>query len=77
MQVNIIFFGYMSEMTGSSRISVADVEDTDGLVKRLHDLYPAIKNAKYLIAVDKQVITENTLLKDDHTVALLPPYAGG
>jgi molybdopterin converting factor small subunit len=67
----------MTDITGNSHLSIKDVSDTDQLTNQLHDLYPAMKNSKYLIAVDKQIITENTLLEDNNTVAILPPYAGG
>lgn len=77
MQVNIILFGYMTDITGSNRISMENVADTDQLINRLHELYPAMKDSRYLIAVEKQVISANTRLEDNHTVAILPPYAGG
>jgi sulfur-carrier protein len=32
---------------------------------------------KFVVAVDKKTITENTMLNDHCTVALLPPFSGG
>jgi molybdopterin converting factor small subunit len=43
----------------------------------LHRLYPKLKDTPYLIAIDKNIVTENVVLKDNHIIALLPPYAGG
>ncbi|MBK5270733.1 MAG: MoaD/ThiS family protein, partial [Bacteroidia bacterium] len=34
-------------------------------------------NSKYLIAVQKEIISSDTVLNNNDTVALLPPYAGG
>jgi molybdopterin synthase sulfur carrier subunit len=53
------------------------VADTDGLVRALHSTYPALAESKYVIAVNKQVITSNTSLDENSVVALLPPYSGG
>ena len=54
-----------------------DVADTNALVKELHILYPALAGAKYVIAVDKKVVNENTTLAENSIVALLPPFSGG
>lgn len=77
MQVNIIIFGNLTDITGSSTITVHDMADTKQLLEELHHRYPALAVAKYVVAVDKQVINTNTLLQHNSTVALLPPFSGG
>ncbi|HEX6170365.1 MAG TPA: MoaD/ThiS family protein [Chitinophagaceae bacterium] len=76
MSVKIILFGKLAEVAGSS-VSIDNVTDTDSLINVLHKSYPALTNIKYVIAVDKQVIKENTALSRKSTVALLPPFSGG
>lgn len=76
MSVKIILFGKLAEIAGSS-VSIDNVTDTDSLIYVLHKNYPALTNIKYVIAVDKQVIKENTALSRKSTVALLPPFSGG
>jgi len=76
MSVKIILFGKLAEIAGSS-VSIDNVTDTDSLINVLHKNYPALTNIKYVIAVDKQVIKENTALSRKSTVALLPPFSGG
>jgi sulfur-carrier protein len=76
MSVKIILFGKLADIAGSS-VSIDNVTDTDSLVNVLHKNYPALTNIKYVIAVDKQVIKENTALSKKSTVALLPPFSGG
>jgi len=76
MSVKIILFGKLAEIAGSS-VSIDNVTDTDSLINVLHKNYPALTNIKYVIAVDKQVIKENTILSRKSTVALLPPFSGG
>jgi sulfur-carrier protein len=76
MDVKIILFGRLAEIAGSA-VFVTDVADTDSLISALRKTYPAIAEAKYVIAVDKRVITSNTLLNEKSVVALLPPFSGG
>ena len=76
MSVKIILFGKLAEIAGSS-VSIDNVTDTNSLINVLHKNYPALTNIKYVIAVDKQVIKENTALSRKSTVALLPPFSGG
>ena len=77
MKVNIILFGQLTDITGADTVTLEDVVDTDSLVVTLHENYPALINSKYVIAVDKKVISANTLLTNNCTVALLPPFSGG
>jgi molybdopterin synthase sulfur carrier subunit len=76
MSLKIILFGKLADIAGNA-VSLDDVADTDGLVSVLHKNYPALANTKYVIAVDKQIIKENTGLNNNSTVALLPPFSGG
>ena len=76
MSVKVILFGKLADIVGNS-VSVAKVADTDSLVAALQKDYPALTNAKYVIAVDKQIINENTALNKNSMVALLPPFSGG
>jgi len=76
MTVNIIIFGQLTDIAGSS-LTLENVADTNHLVKELHILYPDLADAKYVIAVDKKVANENTTLTENSVVALLPPFSGG
>ena len=76
MAVNIIIFGRLIDIAGSS-ITLKNVTDTNTLVSELHRLYPALAGAKYVIAVNKKVVNENTALTENSIVALLPPFSGG
>jgi len=76
MSVKIILFGKLADIAGSS-VSVDNVPDTDSLVDSLNQRYPELSTTKYVIAVDKQVIKENTALNKKSMVALLPPFSGG
>ena len=77
MQVNILIFGQLTDTTGSKKLIVKEVDSTDKLIHHLNTIYPDLVNKKYLIAVEKEIISSDTILNNNDTVALLPPYAGG
>ena len=77
MDVNIISFGAIKDITVSNNIVLQNINDTNQLVHQLEQLYPALTNIKYAIAVDKKIISINTQLYNNATVAILPPFSGG
>lgn len=77
MQVHVLIFGQLTDITGRSGMVLDDIPDTDTLISTLQARYPALADSKYAIALDKKVINENTVLSDNLTVALLPPFSGG
>lgn len=76
MSLKVIMFGKLVEIAGSS-VSVDDAKDTDSLVHNLNKTYPALATTKYVIAVNKKVINQNTVLDSNSEIALLPPFSGG
>ena len=77
MQANIIIFGQLTEITGTGNLALTGITDTNALVKELNRKYPDLVNVKYMIAVDKKVVTENVVLNEYNTIALMPPFSGG
>jgi molybdopterin synthase sulfur carrier subunit len=77
MQVNILIFGQLTDIIGVSKLTLKDISTSDELMGILVQRYPALAHVKYVVALDKKVINENTQLLDDSTVALLPPFSGG
>jgi len=77
MKVKIILFGQLTDITGSDTVFIADVHDTEGLVHEINKLYPLMNGAKYIIAVDKKIISTNTGINESSNIALLPPFSGG
>ena len=76
MPVNVIIFGRLTDIVGSS-LALENVANTNSLVEKLHSLYPALADSKYVLAVDKKIVNENTTLPENSVVALLPPFSGG
>lgn len=77
MQINLIIFGRLTDITGKSTLTLTDISDTNALVKQLNELYPLLANNKYVMAVDRKIVSGNTILKENSTVALMPPFSGG
>jgi len=77
MQVKVMIFGQLTDIIKSNTLTLTGTTDTKALVDELKKQYPALTQAKYILAVDKQTVTENTILKNGSIVALLPPFSGG
>lgn len=75
--MTIKVFGQLCDIVGSNLFEIGDVADTDELLQQLQAEYPALKNSKYTIAVNRNLIQLNTPLQKDAEVALLPPFSGG
>lgn len=70
-------FGQLTDLIGNSEVEIIDVSNTDKLVELLQIKYPELKNLKYKIAVNRNIIQRNTTLQQDVEIALLPPFSGG
>jgi molybdopterin synthase sulfur carrier subunit len=77
MKVQIMFFGQLTDITGTPELILHDIPDTDTLQETLHQLYPALAQTKYAIAMNKKTIQGKSILSGDTTIALLPPFSGG
>lgn len=77
MEINLLSFGQVADITGKASLKIADVENTNELTLLLAKEYPQLQSIKYSIAVNKKIIRENTQLNHQDTVAILPPFSGG
>ena len=66
----------LKQMAGAPAI-MADVTDTDGLIKEMAVRFPKLENLTCLVAVDRLVVRSNTPIGEGQEIALLPPYSGG
>ena len=77
MAITVLFFGQLAELSGTRSLSVSDVEDTRQVRERLFEQFPALKNVVFNMAVNTDIVQENTVLAPGNVVALLPPFSGG
>ena len=52
-------------------------KNSEELLKALNEEYPVLKELKFSVAVDRQLVNEKTALKGNEEIALLPPFSGG
>jgi sulfur-carrier protein len=77
MEVNILTFGKIADITASKAIQLKDISSTATLREKLEAEYPALRGMSYKIAIDKKIVTTDTPLQDGAEIALLPPFSGG
>jgi molybdopterin synthase sulfur carrier subunit len=77
MKVNLLYFGQLTDITKNSSQQFDDIKDTESLLSKLYEQFPKLKNIKFTIAVNNNIIEKNTALVDNATVALMPPFSGG
>lgn len=77
MAIEILFFGSLTDATAVGRLIVEDVSDTGQLKSYLEEKYPALRSARYFIAVNQRVIQQAVSLQPGDIVALMPPFSGG
>ncbi|MGB3016922.1 MAG: MoaD/ThiS family protein [Ignavibacteria bacterium] len=77
MNISVLFFGQIADIAGNDNLDISNVDTSNELKSRLCELYPALNEITYSVAVNKEIVQTNTALKDGDTVALLPPFSGG
>jgi molybdopterin synthase sulfur carrier subunit len=77
MEINVLAFGQIADITNNSVWKITGVKDSEELQSKLAEAFPALIAITYSIAINKSVIQKNTPLKNGDSVALLPPFSGG
>jgi molybdopterin synthase sulfur carrier subunit len=77
MKIQVLFFGSLTDATLVADTTMDMVADTHALIEQLKQQFPALRTAKYFIALNRRMITNNALLKTGDVVALMPPFSGG
>ena len=77
MEIKVLFFGVLAEVTGTSFKHYTDVSTLGELRHRIADDYPEIVHYNFRIALNNEIIDGESSLKTGDEVAYLPPFAGG
>jgi len=77
MELEIISFGKIAEVIQSQQLKIPDVSNTEELKIYLEKSFPLLSKMKYKLALNKTIVQENLELKNNDTVALMPPFSGG
>lgn len=77
MKINIKYFGLLAEITGRKE---DNIEFSGTLAQDLRDTlllrYEELNQSVFHIVENKEILSNNTLIKSNEIV-LLPPFAGG
>lgn len=77
MEIEIISFGKIAEFIGNQKIEITGINKTDELKAYLEASFPRLRNMKYKLALNKQIIQDNSAIANNDTVAIMPPFSGG
>ena len=75
--MKILFFGALTDITQTTAMTLDGIADTDALEGVLQQQFPALLHSTYFLAVNLQMIRQNTVLNNEDEVALMPPFSGG
>ncbi len=77
MELKIIAFGKIADITAGKEWQVAGAATTAQLREQLESQFPGLRGMTYQIAVDKKIAATDTPIFPQSEVALLPPFSGG
>ena len=80
MNITIKYFGLVADITNVQEDLFTTEEDnfnTNDLTEFLLEKYPELNKVTFVIALNKEIITFKNILKNNDTIAILPPFAGG
>lgn len=77
MEIKILAFGKIADITGRKEMKWKGISTTTSLKEKLEQEFPDLQKMKYQLAVNKKLANGDTPLEDQAEVALLPPYSGG
>jgi molybdopterin converting factor small subunit len=77
MEMELLYFGQLTDITGCTSQQMSLVTDTDTLRKLLFELYPRLQQVKFMIAINNKLVSGNEPIPEDARIALMPPFSGG
>jgi sulfur-carrier protein len=77
MDVKVLFFGVLAEVSGTALKHYHDVKSTKELILKIQDDFPEMVHYNYRIAVNSEITDNEHALNKGDEVALMPPFAGG
>ena len=77
MEMELLYFGQLTDITGCSSQRLLQVKDTDSLRMFLFEQYPRLQHVKFMIAINNKLVSENQPIPADARIALMPPFSGG
>ncbi|HNW57584.1 MAG TPA: MoaD/ThiS family protein [Bacteroidales bacterium] len=77
MEIKVLFFGVLTEVTGTCCKHYPASGSYRDLMLRIQDDYPEIVHYNFRVSVNNEIVNSEPVLNDGDEVALLPPFSGG
>jgi len=78
MEMNLKYFGILSEITGKPDEWLESPAETVGdLLEELNAKYPAMKLVPCQVSVNQKLAERVSVLREGDEIAILPPFSGG
>ena len=80
MKIQVLLFGITTDLLGTSSLKIEVPPNCSISIMKelLLQEYPQLKNINsYAIAVNEAYATDETILKENDVVAIIPPVSGG
>jgi molybdopterin converting factor small subunit len=77
MEVKVLFFGVLAEVSGTSIKHYNDVKTINDLKLKIQDDFPEIVHYNFRISVNSEMTDKDLILNKGDEIALMPPFAGG
>ena len=77
MRLNIKYFGVIAEITKCNEEVLEFTKSSiNDLLELLFEKYPEVKLKDFQIAMNNQIVSRHSIIKEPE-IALLPPFSGG
>ena len=77
MGIEVLFFGQLAEITKCSTLDLEYIGTTDKLKEIVFGRFPELSSVKFAMALNNEIVIENTAIKDQSKVAFMSPFSGG
>jgi molybdopterin converting factor small subunit len=77
MEVKVLFFGVLAEVSGTSIRHYQEVRSIDDLKLKIFDDFPEMVHYNFRISLNSEITDNDLQLKTGDEIALMPPFAGG
>lgn len=80
MKIQVLLFGITTDLLGTSSLEI-EVPSTASIsifIEQLLTKHPQLENIEsYAIAVNEEYASNETMLKENDVIAIIPPVSGG
>jgi molybdopterin synthase sulfur carrier subunit len=77
MQVKVLFFGVLAEVTKTDCKYFSDINSISHLKTRILEEFPEVVHYNYRISLNNEIINNDPVLNDGDEIAFMPPFSGG